>query len=128
VGARKHIPGVRTYVSVDGGMSDNIRPALYDSRYEVAVANRLNDAPEETITLAGKYCESGDILAKDVSLPRLRAGDVIAMPAAGAYAPSMASNYNASLKPAIVLVENGEAKLIRRRETYEDLLRCEIDD
>lgn len=128
VGARKTIPGVRTYVSVDGGMADNIRPALYDSRYEVAVANRLNDPAEETITLAGKYCESGDILARDVILPALKAGDLIAMPAAGAYAPSMASNYNASLKPAIVLVENGSARLIRRRETYEDLLRCEIVD
>lgn len=128
VGARKTIPDVRTYVSVDGGMADNIRPALYDSQYEVAVANRLNDAPEEKITLAGKYCESGDILARDVTLPVLRAGDLIAMPAAGAYAPSMASNYNASLKPAIVMVENGGSKLIRRRETYEDLLRCEIDD
>ncbi|MFN8533328.1 MAG: diaminopimelate decarboxylase [Dehalococcoidia bacterium] len=127
VGARKDIPGVRTYVSVDGGMADNIRPALYDSQYEVAVVNRLSDPAAETITLAGKYCESGDILARDVALPRLQTGDLVAMPAAGAYAPSMASNYNLALKPAIVLVRDGEAKVIRRRETYEDLMRSEID-
>ncbi|MCL6646727.1 MAG: diaminopimelate decarboxylase [Chloroflexi bacterium] len=128
VGARKTIPGVRTYVSVDGGMADNIRPALYDARYEVAVVNRLAEPASEVITLAGKYCESGDILARDIALPPLQPGDLVALPVAGAYAPAMASNYNMALKPAIVLVRDGEAKLIRRRETYEDLLRFEVDD
>ena len=127
-GARKEIPGVRTYVSVDGGMADNIRPALYDARYEVAVVNRLAEPPSETVTIAGKYCESGDLLAQHVALPPIQPGDLIAMPAAGAYAPAMASNYNLALKPAIVLVRDGEARLIRRRETYEDLMRCEYAD
>jgi diaminopimelate decarboxylase len=127
-GARKEIPGVRTYVSVDGGMADNIRPALYDSRYEVAVVNRLAEPASETVTIAGKYCESGDLLAQHVALPAIEAGDLIAMPAAGAYAPAMASNYNLALKPAIVLVRDGEAKLVRRRETYDDLMRCELAD
>ncbi|GIW07399.1 MAG: diaminopimelate decarboxylase [Dehalococcoidia bacterium] len=127
-GARKEIPGVRTYVSVDGGMADNIRPALYDSRYEVAVVNRLAEPASETVTIAGKYCESGDLLAQNVALPAIEAGDLVAMPAAGAYAPAMASNYNMAVKPAIVLVRDGEARLIRRRETYEDLMRCELAD
>ncbi|MCS7002067.1 MAG: diaminopimelate decarboxylase [Dehalococcoidia bacterium] len=127
-GARKEIPGVRTYVSVDGGMADTIRPSLYDAKYAVAVANRLDEAPTETITLAGKYCESGDILARDVHVPRVRSGDLVAMPAAGAYAPSMASNYNMAPRPPIVLVKDGAARVIRRRETYADLLRYEQVD
>jgi diaminopimelate decarboxylase len=127
-GARKEIPGIRTYVSVDGGMADNIRPALYDSRYEVVVVNRRGEQPAETIALAGKYCESGDILARDVAVPRIEPGDLIAMPAAGAYAIAMASNYNMALKPAIVLVRDGQAKVIRRRETYDDLMRYELDE
>ena len=126
VGAVKDIPSVRKYVSLDGGMADNIRPALYDARYEAAVANRMSDPPVETVTLAGKYCESGDILIKDISLPELASGDLIAIPASGAYAPSMASNYNASPRPAIVMVKDGEARVIRRRETYDDLLRSEV--
>jgi diaminopimelate decarboxylase len=126
VGARKEIPDLRTYVSVDGGMADNIRPAIYGSEYEAIVANRPLAEAEETVTIAGKYCESGDLLIKDVRLPRLRAGDVIAIPASGAYCLSMASNYNAALKPAIVMVRNGQARLIRRRETYDDLMRTDV--
>ncbi|HXG36341.1 MAG TPA: diaminopimelate decarboxylase [Dehalococcoidia bacterium] len=126
VGASKDIPGLRRYVSVDGGMADNIRPALYGSRYSALVANKLSDPRRERVTVAGKYCESGDMLLKDIELPPLEPGDVIAMPAAGAYAPSMASNYNAALKPAIVLVKDGQARLLRRRETYEDLTRCDV--
>jgi diaminopimelate decarboxylase len=126
VGSSKEVPGVMRFVSVDGGMADNIRPALYESRYAALVANRVNDERRETVTVAGKYCESGDILMPDAELPPLEAGDVLAMPAAGAYALAMASNYNLSLRPAVVLVKDGEAKVMRRRETYEDLTRADV--
>ena len=126
VGAIKDIPSVRKYVSLDGGMGDNIRPALYDSQYEAVAANRMLDPAEETVTLAGKYCESGDILVRDVDLPRLSHGDVVAIPASGAYAPSMASNYNLNPRPPVVLVKDGEARLIRRRETYRDLILADV--
>ena len=126
VGAIKDIPSVRKYVSLDGGMGDNIRPALYDSQYEAVAANRMLDPAEETVTLAGKYCESGDVLVKDVDLPRLSHGDVVAIPASGAYAPSMASNYNLNPRPPVVLVKDGEARLIRRRETYRDLILADV--
>lgn len=127
VGAQKVIEGQRTYVSVDGGMSDNIRPSLYGARYTAAVANR-DPAGEEVapVTIAGKYCESGDILIDQVLLPALSAGDLLAIPMAGAYCLSMASNYNLAPRPAVVLVSDGEARLIRRRETYEDLMRTEL--
>jgi diaminopimelate decarboxylase len=127
VGARKEVPGVRTYVAIDGGMADNIRPAIYGSRYEALHAGRPLATAEETVTVAGKYCESGDILVRDVALPRLAAGDVLAIPAAGAYCLAMASNYNGALKPAIVFVRDGKARLVRRRETYADLMACEVD-
>lgn len=126
VGSVKTIPGVRTYVAVDGGMGDNIRPALYQAQYEAIAASKMAAEATEKVTIVGKYCESGDILAKDVFLPSMAEGDLIAMPAAGAYAPSMASTYNLNPRPAIVLVKHGEARLIRRRETYEDLLYCDI--
>ena len=122
VGAIKDIPTVRKYVSLDGGMGDNIRPALYGAAYEAVVANRVSDAPAETVTLAGKYCESGDVLIKDIELPVLESGDVIAIPSSGAYAPSMASVYNLNPRPPIVMVANGESRLIRRRESYQDLM------
>jgi diaminopimelate decarboxylase len=125
-GARKAIPGLRTFVSVDGGMADNIRPAIYGSEYEAIVANKPLVPAEETVTIAGRYCESGDILIKDVNLPCLAAGDIVAIPASGAYCLPMASNYNQALKPAIVIVRDGEARLIRRRETYEDLMRTDV--
>lgn len=127
VGARKEIPELRTYVSVDGGMSDNIRPAIYGSRYEAVVANRVDSDQQEVVTIAGKYCESGDILIKDIALPPLQAGDILAIPASGAYCLSMASNYNAALRPPIVLVRPGWARLIRRRETYQDLMSTDSD-
>ena len=126
VGAIKDIPGVRKYVSVDGGMADNIRPPLYGSRYEAVIANRAGEAEAEKVTIAGKFCESGDVLIWDISLPRISPGDLLAIPASGAYCLSMASNYNLSLKPAIVLVREGEARLIRRRETYDDLVSCDL--
>ncbi len=128
VGVRKDIPGVRTYVSVDGGMADNIRPAIYGSRYEAISADRPLAEPEETVTIAGKYCESGDVLIRDIALPRLRQGEILAMPAAGAYAPAMASNYNLALKPAVVLVGEGRARLVQRRETYDDLMARDVID
>ena len=126
VGASKEVPGLRRWVSVDGGMADNIRPAMYDSGYAAVVANKANDKRRETVTVAGKYCESGDVLIKDAELPPLETGDVVAVPASGGYNLAMASNYNASLRPAVVLAKDGEVKLIRRRETYEDLMSCEV--
>jgi diaminopimelate decarboxylase len=125
VGVVKEIPDVRCYVSVDGGMADNIRPAIYDARYEAVVANKMNQGVARRVTIAGKFCESGDILIKDIDLPEVVAGDILAVPDCGAYCLAMGSNYNAALKPAIVLVREGKARLIRRRETYEDLMRCD---
>lgn len=126
VGASKDVPGVRRFVSVDGGMADNIRPSLYESRYSALVASKALETRRETVTIAGRYCESGDILMRDAELAPLEAGDILAMATAGAYALPLASNYNASLRPALVLVRDGEAKVIRRRETYEDLMRPDV--
>jgi diaminopimelate decarboxylase len=126
IGARKAIPAVRTYVSVDGGMADNIRPELYGARYQPLLVRDPDGEPVETVTIAGRYCESTDILVRDCPLPELRPGDILAVPAAGAYTLSMASNYNAGLRPAVVFVHDGIARLVRRRETVDDLLRCEV--
>jgi diaminopimelate decarboxylase len=125
-GARKEIPGVRTYVSLDGGMGDNIRPAMYGSRYEALSVDRPLAAAEETVTLAGKYCESGDILVRDIAMPRLAAGELVAIPASGAYNLAMASNYNMSLRPPVIAVTDGNARLLQRRETIEDLLARDL--
>ena len=126
VGSIKDIPGVRTYAAVDGGMGDNIRPALYEAKYEAVVATRMNEEATVTYTVAGKFCESGDILVEEATLPPLSIGDIIAMPAAGAYSPSMASNYNENPRPPIVLVKDGASRIIRRRETAEDLMRADV--
>lgn len=126
VGAIKDIPGVRRYVAVDGGMGDNIRPKLYGARYQVLYAADPGRPPAAEVTIAGKYCESTDILAEGVALPEVCPGDVLCMPAAGAYQLSMASNYNGVPRPAAVMVAGGEARLIRRRETLDDLLRSEV--
>jgi diaminopimelate decarboxylase len=126
VGAIKDIPGVRHYVSVDGGMADNIRPAIYGSKYEAAIANKALVRNETIVTVAGKFCESGDILIQDINLPSLSPGDLIAIPSSGAYCLAMASNYNAFLKPPIVMVKAGKTRLIRRRESYEDLSRTDV--
>ena len=126
IGAIKEIPGIRTYVSVDGGMGDNIRPALYQASYEVLSASRPAATPDAVVTVAGKYCESGDVLASDILLPAPTAGDIIAIPAAGAYCPSMASNYNLNPRPPIILVNDGQSRLIRRRESYADLMLCDL--
>ncbi|MER7769345.1 diaminopimelate decarboxylase [Kitasatospora sp. NPDC096140] len=127
VGTVKELPGLRTYVSVDGGMSDNIRTALYDAEYSVALVSRTSDAEPMLVRVVGKHCESGDIVVRDAFLPSdLAAGDLIAVPATGAYCRSMASNYNHALRPPVVAVKDGAARVIVRRETEEDLLRLDI--
>ncbi len=128
VGTMKEIPGIRTFVSVDGGMADNIRPALYQSRMEAVLANRMNDEADGVYTIAGKFCESGDILIHDIEMPTPHSGDLVAVPGCGAYNIPQACNYNAFLKPAVVMVKNGTARSIRRRETIEDLIRCDTVD
>ncbi|MBM3119011.1 MAG: diaminopimelate decarboxylase [Chloroflexi bacterium] len=125
VGSIKEIPGVRKYVCVDGGIGDNIRPALYEAKYEAIVANKASDG-SNTVTIAGRYCESSDILAQDVSLAPVSVGDIIAMPIGGAYSIPMASNYNLVPRPAIIMVKEGKARLIRKRESYQDLLRLDL--
>jgi diaminopimelate decarboxylase len=126
VGSIKEIPGIRKYVAIDGGMADNIRPALYSSKYEALIANKANKSDFERVSIVGKFCESGDVLVRDADMPKVVSGDIIAIPVSGAYCLSMASNYNASLKPAIVLVKDGRARLIRRRESYDDLMSCDV--
>jgi len=108
-------------------MADNIRPALYGAPYEAIAAERMLASAEETVTIAGKYCESGDLLVKDARVPRLAAGELLAMPAAGAYQLAMASNYNLAYRPAVVLVEDGVVRLMQRREVAEDLMRLDVD-
>ncbi|MCX4587066.1 diaminopimelate decarboxylase [Streptomyces sp. NBC_01481] len=127
VGTIKPLEGLRTYVSVDGGMSDNIRTALYDAEYSVALVSRTSTAGPMLARVVGKHCESGDIVVKDAFLPAdLAPGDLIAVPATGAYCRSMASNYNHALRPPVVAVTDGEARVIVRRETEEDLLRLDV--
>lgn len=126
VGTVKQIPGVRTYVSVDGGMSDNIRPALYDARYEAFVADRMDAKQGPRVTLSGKHCESGDVLIRDVHLPTdISEGDLIVVPATGAYTYSMANNYNRVARPPVVMVHEGRSTVIVERETNDDLLKLD---
>ncbi len=126
VGAIKEIPNIRTYVSVDGGMSDNMRPMLYGAVYEALLANRANEQSSTVVTVAGKHCESGDILIRDVELPHPEVGDILCTPATGAYGYVMANNYNRQPKPAVILVGNGESREIIRRETLEDITRLDV--
>ncbi|HUG55684.1 MAG TPA: diaminopimelate decarboxylase [Candidatus Limnocylindrales bacterium] len=121
----KRVPGVRTFVAVDGGMGDNIRPALYGAAYTALLAGRPEAPPAEEVAVAGKYCESGDLLIRSVALPAARPGEILAIPGAGAYALAMASNYNHHVRPAVVLLDRGRARLVRRRETHADLWRLE---
>ena len=123
VGSRKDVPGLTPYVTVDGGMGDNIRPALYQAEYEALVAKRPAAEPVEKVHLAGRYCESGDILIDQACLPKTKPGDVIAVLATGAYGYSMASNYNRVPRPAVVFAENGQAQEVVTRETYDDLIK-----
>ncbi|MER2293990.1 MAG: diaminopimelate decarboxylase [Desemzia incerta] len=125
IGSQKKIPDVRHYLAVDGGMADNIRPALYDAKYTGILANRANDATEETYSIAGKACESGDMLIWDLPLPKAESKDILAIFSTGAYGYAMASNYNRIPRPPVVFVENGEDFLAIKRETYADMLRLD---
>ena len=122
IGSQKTVPGVREYIAIDGGMSDNIRPALYDAKYEAVIANKANEDKNSTYTVAGKLCESGDKLIIDAPLQHAEAGDILAMFCTGAYGYSMASNYNRVPRPAVVFAEKGEHQLAIKRESYEDIV------
>ena len=121
----KRVPDVRIFVAVDGGMGDNIRPALYGAEYSAVLAARAHEQPAEEVTVAGRYCESGDILIRSVRLPTARSGDVLAIPGTGAYSLAMASNYNQTPRPAVVLLDDDRARVIRERESLADLWRLE---
>ncbi|KAB7708865.1 diaminopimelate decarboxylase [Bacillus aerolatus] len=125
-GSEKYVPEVRKYLAIDGGMNDNIRPALYDAKYEAVLANRVNDPVEETVSIAGKCCESGDMLIWDLPLPKASHGDLLAVFCTGAYGYSMANNYNRIPRPPVVFVENGQAELVVRRESYDDLVKLDL--
>jgi diaminopimelate decarboxylase len=126
-GTVKELPGLRTYVSVDGGMSDNVRTALYDAEYSVSLVSRSSTAEPMLSRVVGKHCESGDIVVRDAFLPAdLAPGDLLAVPATGAYCRAMANNYNHALRPPVVAVQDGRARVIVRRETEEDLLRLDV--
>jgi diaminopimelate decarboxylase len=122
VGTVKEIPGVRTYVAVDGGMSDNLRPMLYGARYEAVIADRAAEPPDALVTVAGKHCESGDILIRETDLAPPRVGDVLVTPTTGAYGYAMANNYNGMPRPPVIFCRDGEARVVVRRETWDDLL------
>ncbi len=126
IGSQKEIPSTRTYLAVDGGMSDNIRPALYQAKYDAAIANNMLSTADTTYTIAGKCCESGDKLIEEIDLPKANAGDYLAVFCTGAYGYSMASNYNRLAKPAVVFVENGNHRLVIKRESLEDLIRLDV--
>lgn len=126
VGTIKEVPGIRTYVAVDGGMTDNIRPALYGARYECLVANKADQPRTEIVTVAGKHCETGDLIARDTPIQPVESGDILAVCATGAYCHSMSSNYNKQVRPGVVFVRDGRWRWVVRRETYEDLLHCDV--
>lgn len=126
VGSWKQVPQGRKYVAIDGGMADNPRPSMYQAKYHAILANKANQTPEELVTVGGRYCESGDILIKDVKLASPKTGDILCVFATGAYNYSMSSNYNRVPKPACVLVQNGKADVIIKRETYDDIVEKDI--
>ena len=126
VGSQKQVPNGKKYVAVDGGMADNPRPSLYQAEYVAQVANKPNERNYEKVTIAGRYCESGDILIKDIDLPKLEEGDVICVYNTGSYNYSMASNYNRTQKSAMVLVNSGLSDIIVNRETLDDLIRYDV--
>ncbi len=125
VGTIKKVPKFKNYVAVNGGMSDNLRPMLYGSSYQALLANKAGSQLKEEVTIVGHHCESGDVLVKDVMLPDVEVGDLVCTPATGAYGYVLANNYNKQTKPAVILVSKGKARLIIRRETYEDLVRLD---
>ena len=127
VGGIKHIPNIRTYVSVDGGMCDNPRYILYQSKYEAVIANRAADPRTETVTVAGKCCESGDLIGEGMPIQHVEVGDTMAVLATGAYNYSMSSNYNRIPKPAVVMVKDGKSRVVVRRETLDDIINCDLD-
>ena len=127
VGTIKEIPDVRTYVAVDGGMGDNVCPAMYGEKMEAVLANRMRARQAGKVTVCGKFCESGDILIRDIEMPKTVPGDILAIAVSGAYSIPESMNYNAFFKPPVLLLNEGKAKLIRRRETLEDIIRCDID-
>ncbi len=126
VGAIKEIEGVRTYVTIDGGMTDNPRYALYQADYTAAVANRMDEPVDWTVTIAGRCCESGDLIQEDTRIQHCESGDLLAVFATGAYNYSMASNYNRLPRPAVVMTEEGKSRLVIRRESYEDLIKNDL--
>lgn len=126
IGSIKEIPEVRKYVSVDGGMTDNIRPALYKAEYECVIANKVEDEEKEKVTISGKCCESGDILLSDVQIPEAHSGDILAVLSTGAYGYSMSSNYNKIPRAAVVFVKDGSSKLVCRRQSYEEVISNEL--
>ena len=126
VGAIKEIEGVRTYVTIDGGMTDNPRSALYQAEYAAAIANKMDKPADQIVTIAGRCCESGDLIQENISIQQCESGDILAVFATGAYNYSMASNYNRVPRPAVVLVREGAARLAIRRESYEDLVHNDI--
>jgi len=126
VGVVKEIPGIRTYVAVDGGMTDNIRPALYGARYECLVANKADEPRTEIVTIAGKHCETGDLIAIDTPIQPVVTDDIVCVCSTGAYCQSMSSNYNKQVRPGVVFVRDGVVREVVRRETYDDLMRCDI--
>jgi len=125
-GSIKDIPAVRTYVCVDGGMGDNIRPALYDAKYEAILANKASSPNTQQVTIAGRYCESGDILLRNEAMPDIVPGDILAVPVCGAYCIPMSSNYNMVPHPAIVMVNGGKARIMRKKQKYSDLMRYDV--
>src|SRR5699024_10618212 len=126
IGAIKDIPNVRKYVSVDGGMTDNLRPALYNAKYDAALAHNVNGKPIEEVSIAGKCCESGDMLIWDITLPNIQANDILAVFSTGAYGYSMANHYNRFPKAAVVFIENGQDKLVIKRESYKDMIQNDL--
>ncbi len=126
VGNIKEIPNIRKYLSVDGGMTDNIRPALYGAKYEALIANKALDAMDDKVTIAGKCCESGDILIQDIDIQKAESGDILAILSTGAYGFSMSSGYNKIARPAVVFVRNGEARVVVKRQSYKDLIKEEL--
>lgn len=127
VGTIKEIPGIRTYIAVDGGMTDNIRTSLYDAHYEALIANKADQPRTMVGTVAGKHCESGDIVVTDGPIQETEVGDILCVAATGAYCQSMSNNYNKQVRPGVIFVDNGTWRWVVRRETYDDLMRCEVE-